>query len=172
MVVLGAMAPFLRPTPGLTDDIDAEPRRCDRMIHVVEVDHGERDGNPLAQREGRRLAGTGLRLTEHVRAGEQERDRARLNRRRCFLAEPVRSGQDRRAQAQLAKAATFLFIHHVVAPDFRASSWFGPPRLEKFAVLAVEVDEIVTGRFHRAPPSHLDHPASTPGRPTDGSRSG
>ena len=57
------------------------------------------------QREGRRLAGAGGRLGEHVAAGQQQRDRFALHRRRLFVAERGDGVHEGTGQAKRGKAA-------------------------------------------------------------------
>ena len=55
------------------------------------------------QAEGGGLAGAGLRLADHVVAGEQLRDRLLLDRGRLLVAELVERGLDLGLQAQVAE---------------------------------------------------------------------
>ena len=54
--------------------------------------------------EGRRLAGSGCRLTQEIAARQQRRDRLPLDRRRLLIAQRIERGQQGRFEAQRRKA--------------------------------------------------------------------
>jgi hypothetical protein len=56
------------------------------------------------QRERRGLARAGLRGAEHVAAGEQRRDRRRLDRRRRLVADVLQRLQDGGVEAEIGEA--------------------------------------------------------------------
>jgi hypothetical protein len=67
-------------------------------LTAAELDAGQR-----RQRERGRLAGAGLRLPEHVLAGQKHRDRRRLDRRWRFVADIGERAQHGVGQAEVAK---------------------------------------------------------------------
>ena len=61
------------------------------------------------QGEGRRLAGAGGGLPEHVAAGEQRRDRRHLDRRRLLVAEGREALEEARVEAEARETRCFGF---------------------------------------------------------------
>ncbi len=99
------------------DDVDVEVLGvgAQRLRHLDAELAGRRQDDRLGlvvrrvevleqrQAEGGRLTGPGLRLADHVVAGEQLRDRLLLDRRRLLVAELVERGGDVLVEAEVAE---------------------------------------------------------------------
>ena len=86
-------------------DLDAElaGRGQHDRLHVLAV---RVEVLQQRQAEGGRLAGPGLRLADHVVAGEQLRDRLLLDRGRLGVAELVEGGLDLGRKAEFVEGAS------------------------------------------------------------------
>ncbi len=80
-------------------------RREDQCLHFLTsgIDLGQD-----RQRKGRGLAGTGLRLADHVVTAKDHRDRLRLNRGWFFVADCADRSQNSGMNTECGKAADFL----------------------------------------------------------------
>ncbi len=80
-------------------------RREDQCLHFLTsgIDLGQD-----RQRKGRGLAGTGLRLADHVVTAKDHRDRLRLNRGWFFVADCADGSQNSGVNTECGKAADFL----------------------------------------------------------------
>ena len=83
-------------------DLDAQLARR-REHERLDVVLGRVHGLQQRQPEGRRLAGAGLGLADHVAAFEQRRDRLLLDRARRLVADVVEGLQERLGQAELGE---------------------------------------------------------------------